>query len=161
MATRASRQRRRVPRPRDFLPLLTLEAPTLKRTRRRLSKSLTIWDLRAAAHRRSPKAAFDYTDGAADAELSLGRARQSFEDITFHPGILRDVSVVDTSVDVLGKRTALPFDIAPTGFTRLMHSEGEIAGANAAEAAGIPFALSTMGTTSIEDLAQAAPATRE
>ena len=78
----------------------------------------------------------------------------------FRPAILRDVSKVDTSRVVLGERVELPFGIAPTGFTRLMHSEGEIAGATAAAAAGIPFALSTMGTTSIEDVAAAAPGGR-
>ena len=129
----------------------------LNPTRRRLARALTVWDLRTIAKRRTPKAAFDYTDGAADAELSLARARQAFEDITFHPAILRDVSVVDTSVEVLGVRSALPFGIAPTGFTRMMQSEGEIAGATAAEAAGIPYSLSTMGTTAIEDVAAAAP----
>ncbi len=121
---------------------------------------MTVWDLRTVAQRRTPKAAFDYTDGAADAELSLARARQAFEDVTFHPAILRDVSVVDTSVEVLGRHAALPFGIAPTGFTRMMQSEGEIAGATAAEAAGIPYCLSTMGTTAIEDVAAAAPGGR-
>lgn len=145
------------PRPLDFLPLLRFRQPVLSPTRRRLGKALTIADLRTIARRRTPTAAFDCTDGAADAELSLGRARQAFEDITFHPAILRDVSVVDTSVDVLGVRSARPFGIAPTGFTRMMQSEGEIAGAMAAEAAGIPYALSTMGTTAIEDVAAAAP----
>jgi L-lactate dehydrogenase (cytochrome) len=153
----ATRQTRRFPRPRDFLPLLKFKKPVLNPTRRRLGRALTVWDLRAIAKRRTPKAAFDYTDGAADAELSLARARQAFEDITFHPAILRDVSVVDTSVEVLGVRSALPFGIAPTGFTRMMQSEGEIAGATAAEAAGIPYSLSTMGTTAIEDVAAAAP----
>jgi L-lactate dehydrogenase (cytochrome) len=85
------------------------------------------------------------------------RARQAFEDIEFHPQILRDVSVVDPSVDVLGAPSALPFGIAPTGFTRLMQTEGELAGATAAGAAGIPFSLSTLGTTSIEDVAAANP----
>jgi L-lactate dehydrogenase (cytochrome)/glycolate oxidase len=153
-------QRRRFPRPRDFIPLLKFKKPTLNPTRRRLEKALTISDLRLVARRRTPKAAFDYTDGAANGELSLARARQAFEDITFHPAILRDVSVVDTGVEVLGVRSALPFGIAPTGFTRMMQSEGEIAGATAAEAAGIPYALSTMGTTSIEDVAAAAPGGR-
>jgi L-lactate dehydrogenase (cytochrome) len=157
MSQRPVRQIRRFPRPRDFLPLLKFKKPTLNPTRRRLEKALTVWDLRAIAKRRTPKAAFDYTDGSADAELSLGRARQAFEDITFHPAILRDVSILDTSVDVLGVRSALPFGIAPTGFTRMMQSEGEIAGATAAQAAGIPYALSTMGTTAIEDVAAAAP----
>jgi len=104
-----------------------------------------------------PRAAFDYTDGAAEAELSLHRARQAFEDIEFHPGILRDVSNADTTTTVLGGTSAMPFGIAPTGFTRLMQTEGETAGAGAAGAAGIPFTLSTLGTTSIEDVARANP----
>ncbi|KAA1400341.1 alpha-hydroxy acid oxidase [Aeromicrobium ginsengisoli] len=160
MASPLVKQQRRFPRPRDFLPLLKFKKPVLNPTRRRLERALTVWDLRSIAKRRTPKAAFDYTDGAADAELSLARARQAFEDITFHPAILRDVSVVDTSVEVLGVRSALPFGIAPTGFTRMMQSEGEIAGATAAEAAGIPYSLSTMGTTAIEDVAAAAPGGR-
>jgi len=151
------RQQRRFPHPQEFAPLLKFKRPTFNPTRRRLQRALSIEDLRALAMRRTPKAAFDYTDGAADGELSLSRARQAFQDITFHPGILRDVSHVDTSVEVLGKRSSLPFGIAPTGFTRMMHSEGEIAGATAAEAAGIPYSLSTMGTTSIEDVATATP----
>ncbi|XRQ08653.1 alpha-hydroxy acid oxidase [Actinomadura welshii] len=156
----APRTARRFPRPRDFRPLLTFGRPTLSPTRRRLAAALTISDLRDIAERRSPRAVFDYTDGAADAELSLARARQAFEDVTFHPSVLRDVSTVDTSVEVLGRRSALPFGIAPTGFTRMMHTEGEVAGAQAAEASGIPFSLSTMGTTSIEDVAAAAPGGR-
>ncbi|HXQ87760.1 MAG TPA: alpha-hydroxy acid oxidase, partial [Gaiella sp.] len=90
-------------------------------------------------------------------EISLARARQAFQDVEFHPEVLRDVSTVDTSVTVLGGRSALPFGIAPTGFTRLMRTEGERAGAAAAGAAGIPFSLSTLGTTSIEDVARANP----
>ncbi|MBN9150628.1 MAG: alpha-hydroxy-acid oxidizing protein [Micrococcales bacterium] len=149
--------KRRFPRPRDLAPLLKFKKPTLNAKRRRLQDALTIYDLRLIAKRRTPTAAFDYTDGAAEAELSLARARQAFEDIEFHPNILRDVSTVDTSRDVLGGQVALPFGIAPTGFTRMMQSEGEIAGASAAGAAGIPFALSTMGTASIEDVKAANP----
>lgn len=149
--------KRRFPRPRDLAPLLKFKKPTLNAKRRRLQDALTIYDLRLIAKRRTPTAAFDYTDGAAEAELSLTRARQAFEDIEFHPNILRDVSTVDTSRDVLGGQVALPFGIAPTGFTRMMQSEGEIAGASAAGAAGIPFALSTMGTASIEDVKAANP----
>lgn len=139
---------------------MRFRTPVLSPRRRRLRDALTIEDLRRAARRRTPRAAFDYTDGAADDEVSLARARQAFHDVQFNPGVLRDVASVDTSREVLGRRTALPFGIAPTGFTRLMHAEGEIAGATAAAAADIPFALSTMGTTSIEDVAAAAPAGR-
>lgn len=147
--------KRRIPNPRDLAPLLNFKKPDLNAKRRRLSSALTIADLREIAQRRTPKAAFDYTEGAAEGEISLRRARQAFEDIEFHPAILRDVSRVDTGWEVLGQRVELPFGIAPTGFTRMMHSEGEIAGASAAAAAGIPFSLSTMGTTSIEDVAAA------
>lgn len=150
--------KRQLPRRRDLAPLLKFKEPTWSARERRLAKALTIEDLRRIAKRRTPRAAFDYTDGAADGEVSLARAREAFADVEFRPAILRDVSTVDTSREVLGTRVALPFGIAPTGFTRMMQAEGEVAGATAAAAAGIPFALSTMGTTSIEDVAAAAPA---
>jgi L-lactate dehydrogenase (cytochrome) len=149
--------KRQLPKPRDLAPLIQFKKPELNATKRRLASALTIDDLRRLAKRRTPKAAFDYTDGAAEEELSLGRARQAFKDVEFHPTILRDVAEVDTGADVLGGRVALPFGIAPTGFTRLMHTEGEVAGAHAAARAGIPFSLSTLGTTSIEDVKAANP----
>lgn len=149
--------KRQLPKRHDLAPLMKFKKPTLSPKERRLASALTIEDLRRIAKRRTPKAAYDYTDGAADGEVSLARAREAFGDVEFNPAILRDVSTVDTSREVLGKRVALPFGIAPTGFTRMMQAEGEIAGATAAAAAGIPFSLSTMGTTSIEDVAAAAP----
>jgi L-lactate dehydrogenase (cytochrome)/glycolate oxidase len=152
--------RRRRPRLGDLAPLIRFKRPILNPTDRRLAAALTIDDLRRVARRRTPRGAFDYTDGAAEREISLGRARQAFEDIEFRPSILRDVSKVDVSRAVLGEPAALPFGIAPTGFTRLMHTEGEVAGAGAAQAAGIPFTLSTMGTTSIEDVRAASPTGR-
>jgi L-lactate dehydrogenase (cytochrome) len=148
---------RRIPKYKDLRPLMNFKTPELNAKKRRLQSALTIADLRDIAKRRTPKAAFDYTEGAAEAEISLGRARQAFEDIEFTPSILRDVSTVDMSSEVLGGRVALPFGIAPTGFTRMMQTEGEIAGAGAAAAAGIPFSLSTMGTTAIEDVKAANP----
>ena len=151
------KQRRQVPRPAQIFELLRFKKPTFGATRR-LNAALTIADLRLIAKRRTPKAAFDYTDGAAEQELSLSRARRAFEDVEFTPGILRGLSDdVDTSVQILGGRSALPFAIAPTGFTRLMQTQGELAGASAAGAAGIPFTLSTLGTTSIEDVKAANP----
>ncbi|GAA3643919.1 quinone-dependent L-lactate dehydrogenase [Microbacterium awajiense] len=148
---------RQLPNPAELLELMQFKKPEFDGRTRRLSGALTIADLRAIAHRRTPKAAFDYTDGAAEGELSLARARQAFEDVEFHPGILRPAPSVDMSVEILGGPSALPFGIAPTGFTRLMQTEGEIAGASAAGAAGIPFTLSTLGTTSIEDVKAANP----
>ncbi|QUR67628.1 alpha-hydroxy acid oxidase [Mycobacterium spongiae] len=153
--------KRRVPRVRDLAPLIQFTRPQLDRTRRRLDAAMTIDDLRRIAKRRTPKAAFDYTDGAAEDELSIQRARQAFRDIEFHPTILRDVTTVGTSRNLLGHPVALPFGIAPTGFTRLMHTEGEMAGARAAAAAGIPFSLSTLATCSIEDVVAAVPQGRK
>ncbi|SIO06717.1 alpha-hydroxy acid oxidase [Agromyces cerinus] len=148
---------RQFPNPKELAELMRFKAPTLNAKQRRLDKALTIADLRDIAKRRTPKAPFDYTEGAAEGEISLKRARQAFEDIEFHPAILRNVPEVDMSREVLGGPTALPFGIAPTGFTRMMQTEGETAGAGAAGAAGIPFTLSTMGTTSIEDVKAANP----
>jgi len=152
--------KRSLPNPKALLELMQFKKPELNGKKRRLDSALTIYDLKAIAQRRTPKAAFDYTDGAAEGELSLARARQAFEDIEFHPSILRDVSIVDTTTTVLGGTSAMPFGIAPTGFTRLMQTEGEIAGAGAAGAAGIPFTLSTLGTTSIEAVKEANPTGR-
>jgi L-lactate dehydrogenase (cytochrome) len=152
--------RRQVPRPREILELMRFKKPVLSARKRRLDAALTIADLRDIARRRTPRAAFDYTDGAAEGELSLARARQAFEDIEFHPSVLRDVSAVDTACTIFGGPSALPFGIAPTGFTRLMQTQGERAGASAAGDAGIPFTLSTLGTTSIEDVKAANPGGR-
>ena len=148
---------RQVPKPADVFELLKFKKFEFNGRRRRLASALTVHDLRRIAKRRTPAAAFDYTDGAADGELSLRRARQAFEDIEFHPSILRDVSKVDPTATILGGTSALPFGIAPTGFTRLMQTEGEVAGAGAAGAAGIPFTLSTLGTSSIETVKEANP----
>lgn len=148
--------KRRIPRPSELAALLRFRKPILSAKRRRLSRALTIYDLRDIAKRRTPQAPFDYTDGAADQELSLVRARRIFEAIEFSPRILRDVSNVSSRIKMLGVEHSLPFGIAPTGFTRMMHTEGEIAGCTAAADIGIPYTLSTMGTRSIEDVASAA-----
>ncbi|MFT4122962.1 MAG: alpha-hydroxy acid oxidase [Microbacteriaceae bacterium] len=151
------RQPRQLPKPAEIFELMRFKRPELDGTRRRLQAALTIDDLRTIAKRRTPRAAFDYTDGSAEQEISIRRARQAFEDIELHPSVLRPAEHVDTAVEVFGGRSALPFGIAPTGFTRLMQTQGELAGAAAAGAAGIPFTLSTLGTTSIEDVRAANP----
>jgi L-lactate dehydrogenase (cytochrome) len=151
--------RRRLPRWSELQPLLRPERIPLDPTERRLGRAHTIADLRAIAARRVPRAVFDYADGAAEREISLRRARRSFARVEFHPRVLHDVSTVDTSTTVLGRSWPLPFALAPTGFTRMMHHEGERAAARAAQRAGLTFALSTMGTTSIEEVADVAPGT--
>jgi L-lactate dehydrogenase (cytochrome) len=128
---------------------------------RRLSRAHTIDDLRRIGRRRTPRAVFDYVDGAAESEASLRRAREAFQRIEFRPNALRGVADVDLGVTVLGERVALPFAFAPTGFTGMIHHEGERAVAQVAGRNGIPYTLSTMGNTSIEDVAAAAPGARK
>src|ERR1700754_2435451 len=116
---------RRLPRPSELRPLLRPAPFVRDRDERRLLRGASIEDLRRIARRRTPRAVFDYTDGAADGELSLRRARAAYASVEFVPTVLRDVSTVDTSREILGKRANLPFAFAPTGFTRLMHHSGE------------------------------------
>ena len=149
--------KRQFPKPSELAPLLKFSLPTLRRKKRRLEKAYTIWDLRDIAKKRTPKGPFDYTDGSAESEVSLERARQAFADLEFIPSILKDVSTADLTRTSLGEKFSMPLGIAPTGFTRMMQTEGEIAGARAAEKFGIPFTLSTLGTTTIEDVVTAAP----
>ena len=149
--------KRRFPGVKELAGLMRFRKPIFNGRKRRLTRALTIYDLRDIAKRRTPQAPFDYTDGGADSESSLTRARSTFERVEFQPRILRDVSVVDTSVVMLGQKASMPIGIAPTGFTRMMQTEGEYAGATAARDAGIPYTLSTMGTRSIEDVARIAP----
>ena len=153
--------KRRLPKPSELKQILRPKPIVLNPTDRRLAGAHTIADLRMLARKRTPRAAFDYTDGAAELEDSLRRARQAFRSVEFHPNVLRGVSDVDTGKDILGKRSELPFAFAPTGFTRMMNHEGEPAVARVAQRNGIPMGLSTMATTSIEDLAAAAPEARK
>src|SRR3954452_25165311 len=148
---------RRRPRWSELRPLLQTRDVHLNITERRLAKVASIADLRLLARRRAPLAVFDSTDGAAGDEIALLRSRQAYARVEFQPTVLTDVSAMDTSTTILGRPAALPLVFGPTGFTRMMHTEGEPAVARVAGRAGIPYALSTMGTTSIERLAAAAP----
>ncbi|MGW1157922.1 alpha-hydroxy acid oxidase [Streptomyces sp. NPDC002513] len=152
--------RRQLPRWSELRPLLRTNLSAESPTTRRLRQAASIEDLRRQAKRRVPRAVFDYTDGGAGREVSMRRSREAFERVEFTPGVLRDVTKVDTSTTVLGRPAAMPLVLAPTGFTRMMHHAGEPAVARAATRAGLPYALSTMGTTSIEKLAEQAPGGR-
>jgi L-lactate dehydrogenase (cytochrome) len=152
---------RQVPKWADFKPLLRVKPIEFNRTARQLAGALTISDLRAIARRRVPRGVFEYTDGAAESEISLRRARQLFRDVQFNPSVLRDVADVDTTTVMLSGAAAVPFAFAPTGYTRMMHHDGERAVVRVAERRGIPYALSTMGTTTIEDVAAVAPSARK
>ncbi len=147
---------RQLPRWDDIRPLLQMKRPGLGPASR-VALAGSIWDLRRIAKRRTPRAPFDYVDGAAESEISLNRSRALYERVEFVPSVLHDVSSIDTTTTLLGRPSTLPLAFAPTGFTRMMHHEGERAVARAAQRAGIIFSLSTMGTTSPEDVAAAAP----
>ncbi len=147
--------KRQRPRWSELRDLIQLEAPGLG-AEARVARAASVPDLRLIAKRRTPRAVFDYTDGAAGQdETALKRARAAFGRVELIPEVLRDVSEVDASTTILGRPSALPLAFAPTGFTRVMGTQGEIAVGNVAKRIGIPHALSTMGTTSIENLASA------
>jgi L-lactate dehydrogenase (cytochrome) len=152
---------RRFPRPSELRPLLRPAPFVRDADERRLRRAASIADLRTIARRRTPRAVFDYVDGAADGELSLHRARRAYTRVEFSPTVLRDVTHVDTGREILGHRAGLPLAFAPTGFTRMMHHTGEPAVASVAQQFDIPYTLSTMGTTTIEDVAAAAPQARK
>ncbi|MEV4804576.1 alpha-hydroxy acid oxidase [Nonomuraea sp. NPDC049421] len=124
----------------------------------RVAAAADVADLRRLAARRAPRMVFDYVDGAAESELSLARSLAAFERVEFAPRVLRDVSDAPTSVEILGRRVSMPVVLGPTGFTRMMHRSGERAVARAAQRAGVPYTLSTMGTTTAAGVAAAAPA---
>jgi L-lactate dehydrogenase (cytochrome) len=123
------------------------------RTRARLRRCASIDDLRRVARRRLPRGVFDYIDGGAEDERSLAGNTAAFAAIAFRPRVLRDVSTVDPSTTILGRRVPLPIALAPTGFTRIADPEGELAVARAAARAGWPYTLSTLATRSIEEVA--------
>ncbi len=151
------RLKRRLPQASEVVRFV---GPTFRRgTTDRWSRVRTVADFQRLARRRTPRSAFDYVEGAAELELSRDRAVAAFGRAVFHPHVLRDVSNVDPATVILGRPASLPVVFGPTGFTRMMHAAGEPAVARAAGRAGIPYALSTLGTTSIERLADEAPDT--
>ena len=136
-----------------FRSVVQFDRISLDPVERRLKSAATVEDLRRIAKRRLPHGVFDYIDGGAEDERSLAHNSSAFARFEFQPRILRDVSDLDTSTTIFGRPAAMPLIMAPTGFTRIAHSQGELAVARAAERAGVPWSLSTMGTRSIEDVA--------
>jgi L-lactate dehydrogenase (cytochrome) len=120
---------------------------------RRLAKAANVHDLRVMARRRLPRGVFDYIDGGAEDEHTMGENTAAFRRIGFHPRILQGVGKPDPSTTLLGKPLSIPLVLAPTGFTRIADPEGELAVARAAARAGLPYTLSTLGTRSIEEVA--------
>jgi L-lactate dehydrogenase (cytochrome) len=120
---------------------------------RRLSRAASVADLRKIARRRLPGGVFDYIDGGAEDELSLRRNVAAFRRAELVPRVLRDVSGIDLSATLLGRRLPMPLVVAPTGFTRIVSPGGELDVSRAAARAGLPYTLSTMATRSIEEVA--------
>jgi L-lactate dehydrogenase (cytochrome) len=117
----------------------------------------TVDEVRAAALRRWPASVRGYVEGGADGEVSLRRNRQAYDDYALMPFALRDTSDADTGTCLLGQPVSAPLALGPTADNRMMHAAGEPAVARAARTAGIPYTLSTLASTSIEDLARAVP----
>jgi L-lactate dehydrogenase (cytochrome) len=133
--------------------LVQLRKPERDRVARILRRCVTIEDLQHAAWRRWPRGVRGYVEGGADGEVSMARNRAAYQSLGLVPSTLRDVADVDLRTLILGGESALPFALAPTGYNRMMHTGGELAVARAARDAGIPYTLSTMATTRLEDVA--------
>lgn len=122
---------------------------------RRLTRCKNIYDVRMLAKKRLPAPMFHYIDGGADDELTLGWNTSAFDRYELLPRYLRDVEKIDTGTTLLGQRIGVPFFLSPTGMSRLFHHEREPAVAKAADKFGTFYTLSTLGTTSLEDVAAA------
>lgn len=118
-----------------------------------LARCYSIEDVARKARRRLPLGSRAYLETGGEAEYTLRRNRAAFDELEFVPDMPHDVSHVDTSTTVLGKRIPLPFALSPVGAPRMFHHEGELAVARAARHAGIPYGISTLATTAVEDVA--------
>ena len=137
----------------EVLELVQLRRFERDPVQRLLNKTHSVDDFRAVAKRKLPKAVFDYVDGGADEEIALRANREAFQRRKLRPHLLRNVSVTDLSGELFGQSYLTPIGLAPTGYTRMMHPTGEVSSCLAAKAKGVPYVLSTMGTTTIEDVA--------
>ena len=153
---------RSFPRPKEILVLLRSKQPQVtdrydhgwfSRWRMRpLAKCLSIADLRMLARRRVPRAVFNYVDGGAEDEYTLRSNREAFTASRFLPRVLQHTEGVSTRCEIFGKSVRAPLILGPTGFTRMLHSAGEVAVAQAAQSSGLIYTLSTVGTVAPEDL---------
>jgi L-lactate dehydrogenase (cytochrome) len=119
----------------------------------RLTDCHNIADFRKLAKQRLPWPVFDYIDGAADDELTKARNTAAYADCDLVPDVLAGVAKIDTSVTILGKKSALPLILSPTALQRVFHWQGERAVARAAEKFGLWFGISSLATVSIEEVA--------
>ena len=143
-----------------FWSLIDWSLPSLNPYKGKLLRAQTIEDIAQIAKMRTPEVVFDYVEGGAVDEIAYSRSRAAYARIEFNSRVMRDVSKIDTTEKILGKVVDIPICFAPTGYTRLMHHVGEPAVANVASKKNLIYALSTMGTTSPEELATAVPDSR-
>ncbi len=152
--------KRQFPRWKNIKPLLGWSLPKFPLQDQKLKKAVNLAELRVLASKRVPKAVFDYVDGGANDEISYKRSAEVFSNVQFNARVLRDVSKVDLTTRIVGQDSALPIIFAPTGYTRMMHYEGEPMVAKVCEENNLIYSLSTMGTTSSQEIADQVPGVR-
>ena len=152
--------KRQFPRWKNIKPLLGWSLPKFPLEDRKLKRAVNLQELRLLARKRVPKAVFDYVDGGANDEISYQRSAETFSKVEFHARVLRDVSKIDLTTKIAGKNSSLPIIFAPTGYTRMMNYEGEPMVAQVCEENNLIYSLSTMGTTSSQEIADQVPGVR-
>ena len=152
--------KRQLPRWKNIKPLLGWGLPKSPFQDRKLNSVINLAELRLLAKRRVPKAVFDYVDGGANDELAYARSQEIYSRVEFKARVLRDVSVIDLKTKILGKESALPIIFAPTGYTRMMHYQGEVMVAKVCDENNLIYNLSTMGTTSSKEVGEQVPKVR-
>ena len=152
--------KRQFPRWKNIKPLLGWSLPKFPLEDRKLKRAVNLQEMRLLAKRRVPKAVFDYVDGGANDEISYQRSAEVFSKVQFNARVLRDVSKIDLTTKIAGKDSALPIIFAPTGYTRMMNYEGEPMVAQVCEENNLIYSLSTMGTTSSQEIADQVPGVR-
>jgi L-lactate dehydrogenase (cytochrome) len=152
--------KRQLPRWKSIKPLLGWGLPKSPFRDRKLNSVVNLAELRSLAKRRVPKAVFDYVDGGANDELAYARSQEIYSRVEFKARVLRDVSVIDLKTKILDKESALPIIFAPTGYTRMMHYQGEVMVAKVCDENNLIYNLSTMGTTSSKEVGEQVPKVR-
>jgi isopentenyl diphosphate isomerase/L-lactate dehydrogenase-like FMN-dependent dehydrogenase len=152
--------KRQLPRWKSIKPLLGWGVPKSPFRDKKLLSVVNLAELRLLARKRVPKAVFDYVDGGANDELSYARSQEIYKRVEFKARVLRDVSNIDLSANLLGQDSSLPLIFAPTGYTRMMHYQGEVMVANICQQNNLIYCLSTMGTTSAKEIGDQVPDVR-
>jgi len=152
--------KRQFPRWKNIKPLLGWSLPKDPLADRKLKKVVNLAEMRLLSKKRVPKAVFDYVDGGANDELAYARSQEVYSRVEFKAKVLRDVSKIDLTANIVGQKSALPIIFAPTGYTRMMHYQGEVMVAKVCEENNLVYNLSTMGTTSSKEIGDQVPNVR-